>query len=364
MFNKIGILGLGLIGGSLARALKKYNYPGTIYGYNRNQASLQDALSSGSIDVAVRDFSEFSDCDLIVLCCPVKINIQMFKELVPYLKENVVISDVGSTKDDIFQGISDIPHPGYFIGGHPMAGSEKSGFSATSAELFENAYYILTPQENTPVEFIDSMKELTEMIHAIWYLLEPKHHDRIVAAISHVPHILASSLVNMVENIDSPNKEMFTLAAGGFKDFTRIASSSPEMWQQICLANQEGVLSTLDTYITMLEEIRKDLIDMNEQNVYDLFAQSKKYRNTFQNKVRGSIEKTYALFIDIKDEPGIIGLIATELGTKGISIKNIGINNNREDFEGVLEILFNDESSLNQGRELLKALKYNVIENK
>lgn len=364
MFNKIGILGLGLIGGSLARALKKYNYKGTIYGYNRNQTSLKEALDSGSIDVAVTDFSQFSECDLIVLCCPVNINIQMFKELVPYLKKDVVISDVGSTKEDIFVGIKNIPHPGYFIGGHPMAGSEKSGFSATSAELFENAYYILTPEEGTPSKYIDAMKELSEMIHAIWYILEPKQHDKIVAAISHVPHILASSLVNMVENLDSPNKEMFTLAAGGFKDFTRIASSSPDMWQQICLANQDGVLSTLDTYINMLVDVRNDIVNLDEKAVYNLFDQSRKYRNSFQNKVRGSIEKTYALFIDIEDTPGIIGLIATHLGSKGISIKNIGINNNREDFEGVLEILFSDEQSLIHGRELLKELKYKVIENK
>jgi prephenate dehydrogenase len=363
MFNKIGILGLGLIGGSLARALKKYSYPCEIYGYNRNKASLEDALSSGSIDVAVEDFSQFSDCDLIVLCCPVNVNLLMFNELIPFLKDTVVITDVGSTKEDIHRGIHRVFHPGYFIGGHPMAGSEKSGFSATSAELFENAYYILTPEEGTPSIFVDEMKQLIETIHAIWYVLDPKQHDSIVAAISHVPHILASSLVNMVENLDSSNKEMFTLAAGGFKDFTRIASSSPEMWQQICLANQEAVLSTLDTYIHMLNQVRQSLLKNDEDFVFDLFAQSKKYRNSFQNKVRGSIEKTYALFINIADEPGIIGLIATDLGSNKISIKNIGINNNREDFEGVLEIIFSDAASLEKGRDVLKDIGYTIIEN-
>jgi len=361
MFNKIGILGLGLIGGSLARALKKYNYPSSIYGYNRNQSSLQEAFESGSIDVAVKDFSEFSDCDLIVLCCPVKINLIMFEALAPHLKETVVITDVGSTKEDIHLGIKKIPHPGFFIGGHPMAGSEKSGFSATSAELFENAYYILTPEESTPSHYIDNLKILTEIIHAIWFILEPKQHDRIVAAISHVPHILASSLVNMVEDLDSPQKEMFTLAAGGFKDFTRIASSSPDMWQQISLANQEAILLTLDSYIDSLERIRMSLQTYNENDIFNLFAQSRTYRNSFQNKVRGSIEKTYTLVVNIKDEPGIIGRIATDLGMNSINIKNIGINNNREDFEGVLEILFNDESSLTQSKLILLELGYNVV---
>jgi len=361
MFEKVGILGLGLIGGSLARALKKYNYGATIYGYNRNQQSLNEAFDLGIIDVMVHDFEQFSDCDLLILCCPVNINIRLFKDLLPYIKDTTIITDVGSTKGDIYDALISIDHPGFFIGGHPMAGSEKSGFSATKSELFENAYYILTPEPDTPNELIDSMENMTKKILALPVILDPNYHDHIVAAISHVPHILASTLVNMVEDLDSEQKEMYSLAAGGFKDFTRIASSSPEMWQQICLANKDSILTILDVYQTMITNIKESISDLKADHVYNFFEQSKTYRNTFQNKVRGSIENVYALFLDVKDEPGVIANIATYLSNNNISIKNIGINNNREDFEGVLEIIFLDQTSLEASIALLADTDYEVI---
>ncbi len=363
MFNKIGILGLGLIGGSLARALKKYNYNTTIYGYNRNQESAIVALNSGAIDYNVTDFKTFSDCDLIVLCCPINVNIMLFNKLKPYLKQNVVVTDVGSTKNDIYKVFEPIEFNGYFIGGHPMTGSEKSGFSATKPELFENAYYILTPEKSCPIEYITSMKTMIECLHGLPVILDSKKHDYIVAAISHVPHILASTLVNMVENLDNENKEMYTLAAGGFKDFTRIASSSPEMWQQICLANKDSVIEILNIYQDMIASIKKSIGDLDKDNLYNLFDQSRTYRNTFQHKIRGSLEKSHSIAIDINDEPGVIATIATHLAVNNISIKNIGINNNREDYEGVLEILFYDESSVAKGKKFIKALNYNVIDN-
>lgn len=361
MFKKIGILGLGLIGGSLARALKKYNYSTTIYGYNRNQSSLNLAFETGSIDVAVKDFNEFSDCDLIILCCPVNINLIMFQELLPYLKKDVIISDVGSTKGDIYHAIQAFDYNGYFIGGHPMAGSEKTGFSATRAELFENAYYILTPEVDTPKHFIEAMKELATTILAIPIELDPMRHDYIVAAISHVPHILASTLVNMVENLDTTNKEMYTLAAGGFKDFTRIASASPEMWQQICIANKDSVLDVLNEYTALINTAKKLIQTENEAGVFNLFKQSKTYRNSFQSKALGSIQKVHAITVNINDEPGVIAKIANYLSHESISIKNIGINNNREDYEGVLEILFHNESSKHKSIEILTEHNYEII---
>jgi prephenate dehydrogenase len=363
MFKKIGILGLGLIGGSLAKALKKYNYDCLIYGYNRNQSAVDDAYNMGSIDIKVTDLSQFKDCDLLILSCPVNINIQLFKSLLPYLNDETVITDVGSTKGDIYKAILKMDYKGFFIGGHPMAGSEKSGFSATKAELFENAYYILTPEPDSPSHLIKKMENLAQTIHALPVILDPDYHDYIVAAISHVPHILASSLVNMVENLDSDKKDMYALAAGGFKDFTRIASSSPGMWQQICLANRDSILEILDVYQQMLRDVRLSVANLEEKEVYDFFQQSKTYRNTFQNQVRGSIEKVYALFVDVKDEPGVIARIATYLSEKQISIKNIGINNNREDFEGVLEITLTDQHSLEMSRNVISQLGYDIIEN-
>lgn len=362
MFDNIGILGLGLIGGSLARALKQYEYGAKIYGYNRNTQSAKEALEAGAIDVLVTEFEDFKDCDLIVLCCPVKINLILFEQLAPYIKDTCVITDVGSTKNDIYSAFISMNHKGFFIGGHPMAGSEKSGFSATKAELFENAYYILTPEPETPDHYITSMKEMIRLLRGIPVVLDSKEHDHIVAAISHVPHILASTLVNMVENLDTDNKEMYKLAAGGFRDFTRIAASSPDMWQQICLANKDEVMNILDIYQDMITDIKDSIVGLNGDKVYDFFDQSRTYRNTFQSKFKGSIEQPHGINVDIQDEPGSIATIVTHLAVNSINIKNIGINNNREDYEGVLEVLFFDSEDATKGAKLIKALNYNVVD--
>ncbi len=363
MFNTIGILGLGLIGGSLAKAIKKYNYPAKVYGYNRNKEALSWALDTKVIDVAVDDFAQFHDCDLIILACPVHVNLKLMNQLRPYLREDVVISDVGSTKNDIYEALCSSGHPGYFIGGHPMAGSEQSGFTATRAELFENAYYIITPEADTPNIKVNDMIDFISHIHGIPTRLDPGHHDYIVAAISHVPHLIASSLVNMVEDIDSPNHEMYTLAAGGFKDFTRIASSSPQMWQEICMANKTSILEIMESYIQKLKDTYTLIEREDADGIYHFFEQSKRYRNTFENKVRGSINKHYALFIDIEDTPGVIAHIVSALSKANINIRNIGINNNREDFEGVLELIVHDEHSVNQSRIILNDLGYHIINN-
>ncbi len=362
MFNKIGILGLGLMGGSLARALKKYNYGGVLYGYDGCSLTLEQSQKDNIIDYSVNTWEDLKECDLIFLCCPVQINIQLFECIHPFLNDNVIISDVGSTKNDIYTALSQTQHKGYFIGGHPMTGSEQSGFNASKPELFENAYYILTPEPSTPHHYLEAMKHLITSIHGIPTQLDPEAHDYIVAAISHVPHIIASSLVNMVETLDSPQKEMYTLAAGGFKDFTRIASSSPDMWQQICIANHDAITCILDTYIQQLQHLRHTLSKQQTVAIFDFFHQAKTYRNTFQQKARGSIDKALALFIDIHDEAGVIADIATRLSCHNISLKNIGINNNREDFGGVLEILFYDEDSLLSATEIIKNTHYKIIE--
>lgn len=353
MLNKIGIIGLGLIGGSLAKALKHYKCPATIYGYNRDLASLNLAYTSGSIDVKVTDFSDFSDCDLIVLCCPVEVNIKIFSELLPHLKKGVIVTDVGSTKGDIVYAMESFTFDGYFIGGHPMAGSEKSGFSATTAILFENAYYILTPDVKTPMYLLDELIDLIKTIGGLPLVIDPNKHDYVTATISHVPHLIASSLVNMVESLDDKDCLMHTLAAGGFKDITRIASASPQMWQEICLANQKEISTVLSTYIGILEEVQKVVETSDKNSLYDIFDHSKKYRNSFEEKIRGSVVKNYALYVIVEDEPGVIARIVNYLSDSHISIKNIGINNNREEYEGVLEILFKDQKSLDLAIEAL-----------
>lgn len=243
-----------------------------------------------------------------------------------------------------------------------MAGSEKTGYQNSHNKLLENAYYILTPTEETKAENLNKLYEIVQAMGAIPLVLAPKEHDDITAAISHVPHIIASGLVNLVKDSDDPEEKMRTLAAGGFKDITRIASSSPVMWQNICLTNTDSIKYFLDQYIAYLKEISNALDQKNEDYLYQFFDTASEYRDSIPNKSIGMMKKLFEIYLDIIDEAGAIATIATLLATNRISIKNIGIIHNREFEQGVLRIEFYEEEASLQAVDLLKKYRYTVYE--
>ena len=273
-----------------------------------------------------------------------------------------ILTDVGSVKTAICEEAAALGLGKYFIGGHPMAGSEKSGFVNAKAHLIENAYYILTPTAEVPAEKVEAYKEFVESLKALPIILDYREHDAFTGTISHLPHILASNLVNFVKNGDNADEMMKRLAAGGFKDITRIASSSPIMWQQICLKNRDNISRVLGEFITHLQR-SKELIDQgDEQRLFSMFESSKDYRDSMPDGSAGPIKKQFALYCDIVDEAGGIATIATILASNNISIKNIGIIHNREFEEGVLRIEFYEEDSSKKAAALLKKYRYVVYE--
>ena len=249
-----------------------------------------------------------------------------------------------------------------FIGGHPMAGSEKSGFANSRPHLIENAYYILTPSGKVSRDKIDAYRAFIGSLKAIPVILDYREHDCITGTISHLPHIIAATLVNYVKDHDTKDELMKALAAGGFKDITRIASSSPAMWQQICLKNGENISRILDGYIQTLENVKNAVDSGSESALYSLFETSRDYRNSMPGASAGPIKKQYALYCDIIDEAGGIATIATILASNNINIKNIGIIHNREFEEGALRIEFYDEASSVKAVGLLQKYHYIVYE--
>ena len=243
-----------------------------------------------------------------------------------------------------------------------MAGSEQSGFEHSSDHLLENAYYILTPGGQVPLEKLTEFSELIDSLGSIPMVLTAEEHDFITAGVSHLPHIIASSLVNLINKLDNEAEYMKTIAAGGFRDITRIASSSPVMWEQICIENHENISSVLDEYIRMLIQIRCSIDNQEASCLYDMFARSRDYRDSIDASSSGLINKTYMLYIDIVDEAGGIATIATILAMEGISIKNIGIIHNREFEQGVLKIEFYEQNAMEKGCALLKKRNYIVYE--
>ena len=338
--HTIGFIGLGLIGGSIAKALRAAHPEDTFIAYNRSKASLIEAMADGTINQATDAIGPgFSECDIIFLCAPVSVNIRCLETLKPIIKPDCILTDVGSVKTTIHEAVCQMGLTSHFIGGHPMAGSEKIGYSNAKIHLLENAYYILTPGEGTTEVMLETMIDIVKDIHAIPVTLNYREHDRITAAISHLPHIIAYTLVNLVKESDNPDGLMRMLAAGGFKDITRIASSSPEMWQQICTENKAQITDMLKLYICRMTEIGDAIQSDDLQGLLDTFASAKEYRDDIpKSHAKSLLAPSYEIFVDLVDESGAIATIATILATNNISIMNIGIVHNREFQEGVLHI--------------------------
>ncbi len=356
-----GFVGLGLIGGSIARAMRR-SHPGCdLLACDLNQDALSAAVSDGVINEAFPEIGpDFSRCDYIFLCAPVSENDKNLLLIQKYISPACILTDAGSVKTNIHQHIQKAGLENQFIGGHPMAGSERTGYWNSKALLLENAYYILTPCEKTPQKALTDFKDLISSLGAIPLILTSSQHDYVTAAVSHLPHVIAASLVNLIRESDSSDGIMKMIAAGGFKDITRIASSSPSMWQQICMTNRENILSLLDAYMKALSKVREQIRSSDGKQLYAFFDQARDYRDSFTDTSSGPIKKTYAINIEIADEPGALASIATILALHQISIKNIGITHNREQEDGVLKVEFYQESGIEKAIHVLSAKGYTV----
>lgn len=360
-----GFVGLGLIGGSIARALKNYDAGIKIIAYDTSREALELAREQKVADVAAPAVDKsFSDCDYIFLCAPVQKNDENLAAVKKIMKPGCVLTDVGSVKTAIHKAVHEAGLDGCFIGGHPMAGSERFGYANSKARLLENAYYILTPTEEVSAEKLSACQELVSAMGAIPLVLSADRHDYVTAAVSHLPHVIASSLVHLVKDSDSGDGIMKMIAAGGFKDITRIASSSPGMWQQICLTNTDNILRLLDDYIRALTRIRGELERKDADSLYGFFQGAQIYRDSFAETPSGPIKKSYSLTIDIADETGALASVATILALNNISIKNIGIVHNREREEGALRIEFYEAKDIQTAKDILRGRGYVIYEKK
>ncbi|MCR4585949.1 MAG: prephenate dehydrogenase [Lachnospiraceae bacterium] len=361
-FKTYLFVGMGLIGGSIARAIRRVQPKAVITGYARNRDKLKKALDDKVVDRLCDDFkTEAAKADLIFLCAPTLANMKNLEELAPYISENTLVSDVGSVKGDIQSCAEKLGIEAHFLGGHPMTGKEKSGYESADPAILENAYYIITPSEKTAKEDLEAFTDLVKKIRSIPLITDPAYHDHAVAAISHVPHLIASTLVNTVKNADNEAGFMKTIAAGGFKDITRIASSDPDMWESICRSNTEEIRKILKLYISGLEEVDGILKRGDFSGINRMFAESGEYRSGMADRRGTRMYKEYKLYIDIPDETGQIAKVAGILAEEGVNIKNIGITHNREMAEGALYIAFDREEDMLRSLPLLTENGYNIV---
>ncbi len=359
-------LGLGLIGGSIARALRNAYPECIIRAYDKGEETLELALSEGIADETFPVLDEASGTRLcqsgyLFLCAPVSHNNENLLRIRPYLHPDTVLTDVGSVKTGIHEQICRLGLGSSFIGGHPMAGSERIGFRNSRASLLENAYYILTPAEGVSEEKVDRYAALVRAMGAIPLRMDYRQHDYVTAAVSHLPHIVASSLVNLVRDSDSEDGIMKMIAAGGFKDITRIASSSTVMWQQICMTNSVNISDLLGQYIESLQAVRDGIDRLDSDQLYSFLDGARSYRESLSDASSGPIKKSYTVHVEIPDEAGSLAAVATLLALNQISIKNIGITHNRESQDGVLRIEFYTPNAIDQAVRLLENRGYTVF---
>ncbi|TCK03437.1 prephenate dehydrogenase [Phorcysia thermohydrogeniphila] len=266
-FKEICIVGLGLIGGSFALNLKLRGFPGKITAVDINPEAIEKGIELEVIDSGSIKHSIAESADLIVLSTPVGVYEEVLKQIKPFISNRAIVSDLGSVKghlvyrcEEILKGIAP------FVGGHPIAGTEKSGVENVVENLFEGAKFIITPTENTDREAMEKIANLWRNLGSEIVVMDPYHHDRVFAAVSHLPHVVAYSIVDAIDKLSKElSTNLFQLTGGGFRDFTRIAMSDPVMWRDICIENRENLLSALKTFRESIEKVEK-LIEKSDGN--------------------------------------------------------------------------------------------------
>lgn len=362
--TNITIAGIGLIGGSLALSLRQQENL-SLTGYDVNERSMDKAVQLGIIDKRADSLEQaVADADFIFLCVPVTHIESMIEELSALpLKSGCIISDVGSTKQSILGMSKKLSgQPVHFIGGHPMAGSHKSGVEAASAILFENAYYILTPSLSASKKEIDKLTHLLTGTRAKILHMDPEEHDRVVGAISHLPHLVAAVLVNQVARYNEENDLYRSLAAGGFRDITRIASSNPKMWRDILVANRDVLMELIQDWNGAMGQVFDLIQKQDGDRIEEFFSTAKHFRNELPERKKGAITPIYDLYLDVPDHPGIIARVTAVLASQQINISNIQIIESREDSPGALRLTFRNETDMDQAMLLLKGHGFKIYQ--
>lgn len=326
--NKVAIIGLGLIGCSWVKALKLAGATGSISGFDRNLDSMQQALQLGLIDDYSLDITDVvAKANLVIISVPILAVENVLEQIKGAIGEKTILTDVGSVKGNIAKGVTRILGSDFdrFVLGHPIAGSERSGVAAADASLFKQHKIILTPEQRTSGCALELVTNAWQVTGAVVELMSVQHHDEVLAATSHLPHLLAYSLVDTLAN-NHENKDIFNYAAGGFRDFTRIASSSPIMWRDIFVGNKNEVLKALDLFTADLQQLRETVADEDTTQMMGIFTRAKAARDHFTKILarRAYVDSMTSQIVNYVAKPG--GKLSGEFrvpGDKSISHRSI-----------------------------------------
>ena len=352
----ITIIGIGLIGSSIALSIKKEHPDIQLTAWDQNKDFLQTAFELGQIDVKANDLkAAVKEANLVILAVPVeatKLLLYAISKL-PH-RPNLMVTDTASTKFEIMEEAArafnntDIQ----FMGGHPMAGSHKTGPTAGDAYLFENAYYILVPGSNLQAESPEFFKDLMRGSGARFVEVDALEHDRVTSQISHFPHVLASELVRQAAEYGKEHEWTERFAAGGFRDMTRIAESDPQLWTSVLLSNTQAVLSRINDFQKRLAHLETLVQSRDKQQLFDFFDQGQKARKKMRIHHRAGVDSFFDLYVTVPDRKDVVLEVLEHI--RGISIVNIHINEeNREDIYGHLQLTFKNQADQEKAFRIL-----------
>lgn len=360
---KVAIVGVGLIGGSLALAWKARGVVGEVVGVARRSETISEAIEMGVIDRGTLTLAEgVNEADIVVVATPVRTIATTALAMKQHLKPGAVVTDVGSTKAWLCEEIwQEYRSDALFIGGHPMAGSERAGVKAADPYLFQNAPYILVPSNEDTVAVsvaLESLKQLSSATGAIPLVMSAHEHDAIVATVSHLPHLVAASLVNTATFRSETYPLLLQLAAGGFRDTTRVASGPEDVWTDICRTNAQPIADSIETFIAGLLQLQTAVAHGDDDSLRTLLSHAREAREKLPEKSKGILGTVFDIVVNVVDRPRSIHDVTGIVGDAGINIIDIEILRVREGEGGTLRLGFEREEDQKEALRLLASHGY------
>lgn len=356
--QKIAIIGLGLIGGSIAKALKNSHSEFYISAYDLDDV-ITSALNEKVIDSQLNSIDEAVNFDLIILCLPVDLSLKVFEDIIPLLNENNILTDVCSVKNIFFEKWNMLnTGKGIYVGSHPMTGKEKSGYENSDPLLFENSVFIVT-ENLTGNSKLTEFRKVIETLGANILHIPAKQHDVIAASVSHLPQLLSVALVNTA-SLKTENYNFLDLAAGGFRDMTRIASSDYKIWEPIIENNKNQILTALDKFSYELNKVKLWVLANDSTHLSEYFESARQNRDEIPQNTKGFITPVYDIYIYVKDEPGVISKISAKLFEAGINIKDIELLKIRDGAGGTFRLSFESKEIAEKAKTIIGSLGFKL----
>lgn len=361
---RVAIIGTGLIGTSLGLALQQLHEVDAVVGYDRDTDRLSTALQRGGVtDTALSPDAAVTDADIVVLAVPASAVARVAQEIAGSLRDGAIVTDVASVKTPVVSTLQRLlPDGVWLVGGHPMAGSHETGPDHATADLFVGATYLLTPTTHTDPEAYRTLHRLVAGVGARPMAVDPVHHDRLVAVISHLPQLAATTLMNLAtDQARQQHAGLLLLAAGGFRDATRVAASNPDLWLEICAENRDAIVGVLDDYAASISHLRTIIDTADDAELHRVLAAARRSRRSLPRKtVAGGA--LIELVLPIPDRPGVLAEVTTCVGATGVNIEDFSIDHAAEGGRGALRLIVAGVGSAAAAAAALKQRGYDVRE--